>query len=315
MVRPIWDPPKMNVSEPMSWLYEAHEYFEFYNEPLDARFRFVNLMLKGEAVDWFYWRWQCELFSNWDDFVLRFKQRFDPMYYVGHFDQLKRSQPLETSSEDIPSLSSSIAAITAKLAEIQRKLINNTHQGCAIRDVADTDGLISQTKQVEVQDMVEDTELVELVKFEECDASILLDDITSLEGKKDVAGNLNSVETVDRIKKVVENECKGVVPCAKIFDLTASDFVFNIGELDGSVKLGNLDFVFILGVSDQSEKRRKIDAITASLTYFLSYTLRTRWFFKRGRMLWIKDGQQGWGPKWRRAETRSKESKWPTWHE
>ncbi|KAL3620614.1 hypothetical protein CASFOL_035526 [Castilleja foliolosa] len=52
------------------------------------------------------------------------------------------------------------------------------------------------------------------------------------------------------------------------------------------------------------------------IIYFLIYTLRTRWFLKRGRMLWIKDGQQGWGLKSRRrAETRSKESKWPTWHE
>ncbi|KAL3632059.1 hypothetical protein CASFOL_025043 [Castilleja foliolosa] len=216
MVRPAWDPPKMDSSKPLQWLHEAHEYFEFYDEPLDARFRFVNLMLKGEAVDWFYWRWQYGLFSNWDDFVLRFKQRFDPMYYVGHFDQLKRSQPLETSSEDITSLASSIAVIKATVAEIQRNLINNAPQGCAIRDVADTDGLISQTKHVEVQDMVEDTGLVELVEFEECDASIFLDDITSLEGEKDVAANLNSVETVNNIKKVVENECKGIVPCAKI---------------------------------------------------------------------------------------------------
>ncbi|KAL3641671.1 hypothetical protein CASFOL_012486 [Castilleja foliolosa] len=262
-------------------------------------------MLKGEAVDWFYWRWQYGLFSNWDDFVLRFKQRFDPMYYVGHFDQLKKSQPLETSSEDITSLSSSIAAIKATVAEIQRNLISNAPQGCAIRDVADTDGLISQTKHVEVQDMVEDTGMVELVEFEECDASIFLDDIISLEGEKDVTAKLNSVETVDHIKKVVENECKGVVPCAKIFDLASSDFDFNLGEFhDWSVKFGNIDFVFILGVRDQSEKRRKRDAIKASQTYFLSYTLRTRWFFKRGRMLWI----QGRGPKsGRRAKMRSKE--------
>ncbi|KAL3649118.1 hypothetical protein CASFOL_005521 [Castilleja foliolosa] len=274
------DAPTCDGSEPIRWLYKTQEYFDFYNTDPDERLKCIGLMLEGPAADWF------------------------------------QSQPLATSSEDITSLSSSISAIKAKNAEIQRNLINNAPQGCAIRDVVDTDGLISQTKHVEVQDMVEDTGIVELVEFEECDTSIFLDDITSVEGEKDVAANLNSVETVNSIKKVVENERKGVVPCAKIFDLTASDFVFNLEEHDWSVKFGNLDFVFILGVRDQSEKRRKGDAITASLTYFLSYTLRTRWFFKRGRMLWIKDGQQGWGPKSRRrAETQSKESKWPTWHD
>ncbi|KAL3617646.1 hypothetical protein CASFOL_037967 [Castilleja foliolosa] len=51
-----------------------------------------------------------------------------------------------------------------------------------------------------------------------------------------------------------------------------------------------------------------------NVIYFVIYTLRTRWFFKRGRMLWIRDGQQGRGPKsGRRVETRSKESKVSTW--
>ncbi|KAL3627528.1 hypothetical protein CASFOL_028891 [Castilleja foliolosa] len=47
---------------------------------------------------------------------------------------------------------------------------------------------------------------------------------------------------------------------------------------------------------------------------FLIYTLRTRWFFKRGRMLWLCTGLRGRGSKsGRQAKTRLKESKWPTW--
>ncbi|KAL3649317.1 hypothetical protein CASFOL_005720 [Castilleja foliolosa] len=47
-----------------------------------------------------------------------------------------------------------------------------------------------------------------------------------------------------------------------------------------------------------------------NVIYFLSYTLRTRWFLKRGRMIWIRDDQQGRRSKSRRrVETRSKESK------
>ncbi|KAL3628178.1 hypothetical protein CASFOL_027224 [Castilleja foliolosa] len=145
---------------------------------------------------------------------------------------------------------------------------NTAHMKDAIVDVSDA--------QVEFQDMVEDTELVELVELEDCDASILLEDIASLEGEKGVAVNLNSVETANRIKKVVE-KCKGGVSCACILTVR--------------------DFTSILGAPNWSEELAKIDARTASLVYFLSYTLRTRWFLKRGRMIWVRAGQRGRGPK------------------
>ncbi|KAL3622250.1 hypothetical protein CASFOL_033661 [Castilleja foliolosa] len=201
---------------------------------------------------------------------------------------------IEFSNFDAHDITSPTARVEYKTENHHDAHIDTLHMKDAIVDVSDADDLMPQTNQVEVLDMVEDIELVELVELEECDSSIPVDDITSLEVEKGVAANINSVETVDLRNKVVEKEyCKGVVPCAQIFDLAASDF----GERDWSVKLGNLDFIFFLGVRDQSEKRRKRDARTASLTYFLSYTLRTRWFFKRGRMLWLRAGQRGRGPK------------------
>ncbi|KAL3619430.1 hypothetical protein CASFOL_037000 [Castilleja foliolosa] len=48
--------------------------------------------------------------------------------------------------------------------------------------------------------------------------------------------------------------------------------------------------------------------LNPGVIYFLSYTLRTRWFFTRGRMLWLCVGQQGRGRKSRQlVETRLKE--------
>ncbi|KAL3642214.1 Polypyrimidine tract-binding protein 1 [Castilleja foliolosa] len=50
--------------------------------------------------------------------------------------------------------------------------------------------------------------------------------------------------------------------------------------------------------------------LNPSAIYFLSYTLRTRWFLKSGRMLWVR----GRGSKSRRqVEMRSKKPKMPTW--
>ncbi|KAL3615105.1 hypothetical protein CASFOL_040766 [Castilleja foliolosa] len=404
MARPRRDPPKSDGSEPLTWLYKARKYFEFYGTSPDERLRLVASMLEGPAADWFRWRMSSGLIDDWDDFERKFKQRFDPLYYVDYFDRLKMLKPpreeepsrilvvsihnmlypmteevlhqvfdphgvvdkiiilqksagfqaliryqshesaisardslhgrdiydsccrLDIQFSDLDKLQVNFnderahdiiiptAAVEYKTEnrhidhsdEVKNLSTDTAHMKDVIVDVSDTGDPVPQTKQVEVPEMVEDTELVEelveLVELEECDASILVDDIASLEVEKGVAANINSVETVDRMNKVVEKECKGVVPCAQIFDLAASD----LGERDWSVKLGNLDFIFFLGVRDQSEKRRKRDAIKASLTYFLSYTLRTRWFFKRGRMLWIR----GRGPKsGRRAKMGSKESK------
>ncbi|KAL3652653.1 hypothetical protein CASFOL_002334 [Castilleja foliolosa] len=195
--------------------------------------------------------------------------------------------------------------------------IDTTHMKDATLDVSNADEPIPQTRQVKVpdmvvalnqQDQVYDAKMIEFVELEVNDlltsSEISGDDMSIVSSYNLLA--LNDLIASPKIKRV-ENVCKGVVPCAKIFDLASSDFVFNLGELhDWSVKFGNLDFAFILGVSDQSKKRSKRDAIKASLAYFLSYTLRTRWFFKRGRMLWIR----GRGPKsGRRAKMRSKESK------
>ncbi|KAL3627499.1 hypothetical protein CASFOL_028862 [Castilleja foliolosa] len=67
--------------------------------------------------------------------------------------------------------------------------------------------------------------------------------------------------------------------------------------------------------SNWPELNRKTDKRSSPcVIYFLIYTLRTRWFLKRGRMLWIRAGQRGRGSKsGRQVETRSKKPKWPTW--
>ncbi|VFQ92592.1 unnamed protein product [Cuscuta campestris] len=88
--RPKLESPKCDGSDPLRWLYKVKEYFAFYATPPDERLRCVALMLEGAAADWFQWRSTNGLLHGWEDFVAKFRQRFDPLHYVDYFGQLAK---------------------------------------------------------------------------------------------------------------------------------------------------------------------------------------------------------------------------------
>ncbi|XP_011039460.1 PREDICTED: peroxidase A2-like [Populus euphratica] len=77
-----------------------------------------------------------------------------------------------------------------------------------------------------------------------CDASILLDNSSSILSEKFAAPNVNSTRgfgVVDNIKTAVENSCPGVVSCADILALAAESSVSQSGGPSWSVLLGRRD--------------------------------------------------------------------------
>ncbi|XP_020215169.1 lignin-forming anionic peroxidase [Cajanus cajan] len=77
-----------------------------------------------------------------------------------------------------------------------------------------------------------------------CDASILLDDSTSIESEKTALQNVNSVRgfnVIDQAKSQVEKVCPGVVSCADIVAIAARDASFAVGGPSWTVKLGRRD--------------------------------------------------------------------------
>ncbi|KAJ6870637.1 peroxidase A2-like [Populus alba x Populus x berolinensis] len=77
-----------------------------------------------------------------------------------------------------------------------------------------------------------------------CDASILLDNSSSILSEKLAAPNVNSIRgfgVVDSIKTALESSCPGVVSCADILALAAESSVSQSGGPSWSVLLGRRD--------------------------------------------------------------------------
>ncbi|KAL3502195.1 hypothetical protein ACH5RR_036644 [Cinchona calisaya] len=77
-----------------------------------------------------------------------------------------------------------------------------------------------------------------------CDASVLLDETSTIQSEKTALGNNNSArgfEVIEAAKSEVEKICPGVVSCADILTLAARDASEAVGGPTWQVKLGRRD--------------------------------------------------------------------------
>ncbi|KAK4400063.1 Lignin-forming anionic peroxidase [Sesamum angolense] len=77
-----------------------------------------------------------------------------------------------------------------------------------------------------------------------CDASILLDDTSTIQSEKSAVPNGNSArgfEVIEAAKREVERICPGVVSCADILTLAARDASVAVGGPSWTVRLGRRD--------------------------------------------------------------------------
>jgi len=78
--------------EPLDWLFQAEQYFAFYQIPPQKRLSMVAFHMKGKALSWFKWMHQNHLFTHWSSFTSSLELRFRPSSYTNHQAELFKLQ-------------------------------------------------------------------------------------------------------------------------------------------------------------------------------------------------------------------------------
>nr|GEZ59393.1 hypothetical protein [Tanacetum cinerariifolium] len=82
-------PPKITLptfdgSNPLDWIFQAEQYFLFYNIAPHQRLPIVAFHLSGNALSWYKYLVNNHLLTTWDTFTCDLETRFGPSLYDNH---------------------------------------------------------------------------------------------------------------------------------------------------------------------------------------------------------------------------------------
>ncbi|XP_058775850.1 uncharacterized protein LOC131650137 [Vicia villosa] len=80
--------PMFDGSEPLDWLFQAEQFFNFYNMPPENRLSLISFYMKGAALSWFKWMHHSHLLMDWASFTRALELRFGPSTYDNHQAEL-----------------------------------------------------------------------------------------------------------------------------------------------------------------------------------------------------------------------------------
>jgi hypothetical protein len=83
----------------LDWLFQAEQFFLFYNVALENRLPMVAFYMKGEALSWYKWMFQSQQLTDWVSFARDLELRFGPSTYENHQVQLFKLKQTGTVSE------------------------------------------------------------------------------------------------------------------------------------------------------------------------------------------------------------------------
>ncbi|XP_058755573.1 uncharacterized protein LOC131628770 [Vicia villosa] len=70
------------------WLFQADQFFSFYNLPPENRLSLISFYMKGDALGWFKWMHQNHLLTDWISFTRALELRFGPSTFENHQAEL-----------------------------------------------------------------------------------------------------------------------------------------------------------------------------------------------------------------------------------
>ncbi|KAG8382737.1 hypothetical protein BUALT_Bualt05G0108400 [Buddleja alternifolia] len=112
-----------------------------------------------------------------------------------------------------------------------------------------------------------------------CDASILLDDTSTIQSEKNALPNNNSVrgfEVIEAAKREVERACPRVVSCADVLTLAARDASVAVGGPSWTVRLGRRDSTTASLTLANSDLPGPFDNLTRLISAFKDKGLSAR---------------------------------------
>lgn len=82
-------PPKLYLStfdgsNPLDWLFQAEQYFEYYSIAPENRLTTVAFSLSGDALSWYKYLKKNHLLTTWEAFTRQLELRFGPSSYYNH---------------------------------------------------------------------------------------------------------------------------------------------------------------------------------------------------------------------------------------
>ncbi|XP_058746621.1 uncharacterized protein LOC131619549 [Vicia villosa] len=80
--------PMFDGSEPLDWMFQAEQFFNFYNMPPENRLSLISFYMKGDALSWFKWMYQSRLLTDWFSFLKALELRFGPSTFDNHQAEL-----------------------------------------------------------------------------------------------------------------------------------------------------------------------------------------------------------------------------------
>ncbi|XP_058734067.1 uncharacterized protein LOC131605768 [Vicia villosa] len=80
--------PLFDGSNPLEWLFQADQFFSFYNLPPENRLSLISFYMKGDALGWFKWMHSNFLLTDWASFTRALELRFGPSTFENHQAEL-----------------------------------------------------------------------------------------------------------------------------------------------------------------------------------------------------------------------------------
>ncbi|XP_057452390.1 uncharacterized protein LOC130744215 [Lotus japonicus] len=86
-------------TDPVSWVFQAEQYFQFLQIPGDQRLHLAAFYMKGEALVWYRWMHTNRQLLSWDEFVRNLTLRFGPSDFENPQQSLFKLQQTTTVTD------------------------------------------------------------------------------------------------------------------------------------------------------------------------------------------------------------------------